>query len=400
MVGAGPHGLAVVSHLLAAQPTLRESIAVLDPSGVWLQRWQAQFARLEIDVLRSPIVHHPDVGPGALAQYVGDERLPRSGLPYDPPLTSTFETFCTRLIDRLDIEHLPSAAQVRSLECRDRIEVGCDTVSLRARHVVWTGNTAAKVVPDAFADLVSTTGRTVHGDHVDLREVGSLVGEHVIVVGGGLTAGHLAMAATARGATVTLLTRRPIVERDFDVEPGWLGPRFLDGYWRIGSPRRRLDTARSARGGGSMPGWMCRRLHAATEARRLEHLIGEVEQATDTGQALEVVAAGRAIVADRCWLATGTRPDARVDGALAGLVSEHVDGVPIVDRELRVGDTGLFVTGRLATIELGPAAGNLWGARMAARRIGRAITGLDLDLDEAAAIPPPPLASTSKGNRP
>jgi len=49
----------------------------------------------------------------------------------------------------------------------------------------------------------------------------------------------------------------------------------------------------------------------------------------------------------------------------------------------------VFVTGRLATTELGPAAGNLWGARMAARAISRAITSVDLDADAMAVIEPP-----------
>ena len=195
---------------------------------------------------------------------------------------------------------------------------------------------------------------------------------------------------------MTLLTRRPIVERDFDVDPGWLGPRFLDDFWRLRSAHRRLETARSARGGGSMPRWMCRRLRSAIDAGQLTHAVGEVEHAAIIGEAVEVSVAGRVVSADRGWLATGTRTDATADDALAALVDQHIDGVPIVDCDLRVGDLGLFVTGRLATIELGPAAGNLWGARMAARRIGRAITGIDLDTDEAAAIPPPPLAVASQ----
>ncbi len=41
----------------------------------------------------------------------------------------------------------------------------------------------------------------------------------------------------------------------------------------------------------------------------------------------------------------------------------------------------MYLTGRLAAIELGPAAGNLWGARVAALRITRALTGFDLRND-------------------
>ena len=57
------------------------------------------------------------------------------------------------------------------------------------------------------------------------------------------------------------------------------------------------------------------------------------------------------------------------------------DGLPLVDQSLRLGPHPIFVMGRSATFALGPAAGNLWGARHAARRITTAITGIDLGPD-------------------
>lgn len=389
VVGAGPNGLAVVAHLLASKPSLGDRIAVIDPSGEWLLTWRTHFARLEIDVLRSPIVHHPDIDPGALARYVTDERLPRSGLPYDPPVTANFDSFCTGVIDRFDLHGLPTAARVCAITPGDPITLTTDEGEIRARHVIWTGNTARPTVPAAFDGLLAGDGVVEHGHHVDLRTISSLAGLHVVVIGGGLTAGHLAVAATARGATVTLVTRRPIVERDFDVEPGWLGPRHLADFALLDDPQRRLDAALAGRGGGSMPGWMRSRLRAEIDAGRLRHVVGDVERAARHGDQVDVQVDGRAMSADRCWLATGTRPDVRADDALASVVDRHLDGIPVTDHDLRVGDIDLFVSGRLAMIELGPAAGNLWGARTAARRIGRALTGIDLDADAAAAIVPP-----------
>jgi hypothetical protein len=38
---------------------------------------------------------------------------------------------------------------------------------------------------------------------------------------------------------------------------------------------------------------------------------------------------------------------------------------------------------------IGPAAGNLWGGRIAARRITRSITGIDLGCDAIVRIPVP-----------
>ncbi len=387
VVGGGPHGLAVVAHLVAAKPSLRERIVVVDPSGRWLRAWHEQFARLEIGVLRSPIVHHPDVHPAALARFVDDGDLARSKLPYDPPLTPVFASFCSDVIERFGLGDLVVEGRVTGLVAGDPMVVTTPRATIRARHVVWTGNTAARIVPGPFAPL--SAGESVqHAADVDLRAIGSLVGEHVIVVGGGLTAGHLAVGAVQRRARVTLVTRRPIVERDFDVEPGWLGPRYLNGFWRHEDPRRRLDIARAARGGGSMPGWMCRRLRAEIDGGRIEHIVGPVEACRFDDGVGEVHVAGRSLAADRCWLATGTRPDVHVDAALAGLVEQHIDGFPVVDRHLRVGSAPLHVMGRLAMMEIGPAAGNLWGARTAARRITWALMGIDLDTDAVAEVRP------------
>jgi hypothetical protein len=96
------------------------------------------------------------------------------------------------------------------------------------------------------------------------------------------------------------------------------------------------------------------------------------------------------LAADRVWLATGTTPDIRISRCLAGLVSDvpTLGGLPITDESLRLGPHPVHVMGRLATLTLGPAAGNLWGAQRAATRITRALT--DVDLEHESVVPPPP----------
>lgn len=391
MVGAGPHSLSIVAHLLAAEPSLRDRIAVVDPTGRWMRTWHEQFARLEIGVLRSPIVHHPHVDPGALANYVAGKHLPRSGLPYDPPLTRVFASFCSGLIQSLDLDDMVLEGRVSGLTVGDGMTVATTNGAVTARHVVWAANTAVPVVP-AGLEAATDAGAIRHASSIDLRSIGSLDDEHITIVGGGLTAAHLAVAAVDRGAAVTLATRRPITERDFDVEPGWLGPRCLDGYWRLDRPDRRLDTARNARGGGSIPGWMLRRLQSEMQAGRIDHVIGAIDGCSVGTDGVELGIAGSSTPAGQCWLATGTRPDVRADQALAPHVDAHLDGIPVVGADLRVGAGPLYVTGRLATMELGPAAGNLWGARMASRRITNALTGRELDDDAVTEIKPPPVS--------
>ena len=131
-----------------------------------------------------------------------------------------------------------------------------------------------------------------------------------------------------------------------------------------------------------MPQWMHDRIHDAesTGAISLHH--ADVTSATTNGGRCGLeLSDGTTIETDRLWLATGTRPDLSAIRFLEPLLPDvvEVDGYPLTDANLRIGAHPIHVMGRLATLVLGPAAGNLWGARHAARRITQAVTGVDLD---------------------
>ena len=392
IIGAGPHGLAVAVHLRRARPDLE--LVVLDPAGGWLAGWQEQFARAEIEALRSPIVHHPAPDPFELTDYVEHHQLPRSGLPYDPPTTEVFSSFCHDLVESTGLERpLPVRAEVARRDGHGLVVV-TDQGEIRADHLVAATNSHRRSIPEwVWALLGTRPGLVVYGGDVDLRSLPDLQAERVVVIGGGLTAAHLACGAVARGAEVQLVTRRPIETRNFDTDPGWLGPRHLSAFDRDDDPMSRLRTAREARGGGTIPPWM---------RNQLDRLIGQGRLVANEGR--EVRAAGiepdgscvlalddqTTLVGDRVWLATGTNPDIGMSRCLADLAADApaIDGLPITDESLRLGPHPVHVMGRLATLALGPAAGNLWGAQRAATRITRSITGVDLEHESIVPVPP------------
>ena len=175
---------------------------------------------------------------------------------------------------------------------RHGYRVTTSSSSFHARQVVW-----AEILPNRLFQnrLLSHSVQPLSSIPQRLiYEIFRLSMVNIVVVGGGLTAGHLVLGALKRSARVTLVTRRPIVERNFDVEPGWLGPRFLEGFERQRNPERRLHMVLSARGGGSMPGWMCQRLESEIDAGRLAHVVGSIESGShsDTGP-LELCVAGQ-----------------------------------------------------------------------------------------------------------
>ena len=69
VIGAGPHALTLIAHILKKRNNLRDKLLAFDPSGKWLTQWRRQFAALEIGHLRSPAVHNPDPNPYELQRF-------------------------------------------------------------------------------------------------------------------------------------------------------------------------------------------------------------------------------------------------------------------------------------------------------------------------------------------
>lgn len=387
-------------YLRRANPELR--VLVVDPTGTWMQGWNEQFARAEIESLRSPIVHHPAPDPLELSDYIDGQSLRRSNLPYDLPLAEVFSQFCADLAATSGLE-APLAASTKAITRAGRsVVVETDEHQITAHHVVVAANPHQRVIPDwVWPVLGERAGFVSWGGDVDLRSLVDMVGERVVIVGGGLTAAHLAAGAAARGATVHMVTRRPVETRSFDTDPGWLGPLQLDGFCRIDDPARRLVECRAARGGGTVPGWMRSRLDSHVEDGSLvAHEGCEVTNVElgPTGAAVVTLSDEAVIDADHLWLATGTV--ARIDAlrCLSDLAQDVpiIDGLPVTNEALQLGPHPVHVMGRLATLTMGPAAGNLWGAQRAANRITRHITGVDLEEKYIGAMPSPPPISRSE----
>ncbi len=245
IVGAGPHALTLVTHLLQKKKSMRGRFRVFDPSGTWMNRWHHQFAAFEIPHLRSPAVHQPDPNPHALRTFAAP-RPDELFAPYDLPGTQLFRDFCQETIRRWQLEDCVYPAQVVRVE---PIIVGvaspaenrgrsrfCLYLSngqtIIARRVVIANGGAVPNIPDWVGQIPSgyPQNRLLHSHQVDLRGL-HLQGERLLIVGGGLTSGHLALGAIERGAQVLLMSRRNVYDKLFDADPGWIGPKYLKGFW-------------------------------------------------------------------------------------------------------------------------------------------------------------------------
>lgn len=373
-MGAGPQGLTAAVYLARAgvQP---HDMVVVDPSGEWLHEWHRWFAHLGITHLRSAGVHHPDPDPYAVMKWAREmqrsaELFERYGLPG----TRLFADFCTQVIEECAVADIVWADEVVGATAHGVLHLA-GGAELRAEHVVWATNPSVR--PQVWPEMCTPGLKVAEWDVVDV----DAAGEAVAVVGGGLTAAHLVERAVERGRQVWWLTRRPIETRDFDTDPGWLGPLNMSGFDQLENPHDRMSAVLAARGGGTVPSWMMRRLSGAEAAGSVVCRVGQISLGHDSDGGSVVCVDDEPLAVDEVWRAAGDRPEVMASAALgdlcAALEVPVVMGRPVLDSSLRLPGSVVQVMGRLAQVRLGPAAGNLAGARRGAEKVVADVVGID-----------------------
>ncbi|MEM7064875.1 MAG: FAD/NAD(P)-binding protein [Cyanobacteria bacterium P01_B01_bin.77] len=386
IVGAGPQALTLVTHLLQKKKSMRHRFVVLDPAGTWLRQWQHQFAAYEIPHLRSPAVHHPDPNPHALRTFA-ERRFTELHVPYDLPGTQLFQDFCQELIRRWQLQERVVPAQVEQIEPirqqrqqRFRLTLA-DGQTLMAKRVVLATSGGTPQWPDWTQSLSPYPDeRLQHAQQVDLRGL-QLAGERVLIVGSGLTSGHLALGATTRGAQVMMMARRSFYEKLFDANPGWLGPKYLKGFHAETCWQTRWQMIQEARNGGSLtPSVLTLLRRRARDGQLSFYEQCEVKSATWTGEHWQVTCTHSQthdciahLPVDRIWLATGTQLDVNQWPLLSAVRSHYplktIHGLPLLDQHLRWSGCNLFIMGGAAALQVGPVARNLFGGKLACDRI-------------------------------
>uniref|UniRef100_B8HT58 FAD-dependent urate hydroxylase HpyO/Asp monooxygenase CreE-like FAD/NAD(P)-binding domain-containing protein n=1 Tax=Cyanothece sp. (strain PCC 7425 / ATCC 29141) TaxID=395961 RepID=B8HT58_CYAP4 len=387
IIGAGPQALTLVTHLLQKKKAMAERLLVFDPSGTWIDHWQQQFARLEIPHLRSPAVHHPDPNAFALRRFA-ESRPEELVPPYDLPGTRLFADFCQEVVQRWQLQNRVVKATVTKLTPltagpRSGFQLQLsDGREIRAHRVVLATGGGRRQLPQWVEQIPPgyPPDRLCHSTQIDLRGL-HLRGERILILGGGLTSGHLAVGAIERGAAVVLMSRRQLYEKLFDADPGWLGPKYLKGFWAEPDWCKRVEMISTARNGGSMTPAMLTRLRRLSHRGQLTFYERcQVAQAAWDGQSWQIrcSTAGQHDCLqnqrlDRIWLATGSYLDA-AEEPLLSQVGQYfspivVNGLPVLDEYLRWPGCELFIMGGLAALQVGPTARNLSGAIQASNRI-------------------------------
>ncbi len=231
-----------------------------------------------------------------------------------------------------------------------------------AESLDWAGGDVWHVFDDDF-DLAAVDDEAVVG-----------------IVGLGISAVQLAICLSEReNGGVEIIAPHEVRTAMFDSDPCWLGPRCQVGLRRFDSYVRRRKEIDRARRVGTVPRTLVRQLTELIESGEVRTEIGSVESAgLDESGSMEIrTAKQKTIEVDNLILEAPRADRSWLTGAIARHNLETAPcGFPIVDDNL-CWDHGLYVSGSLAELELGPASRNIAGARMTARRLkkNREITG-------------------------
>ena len=400
IIGAGVQALTLTTHLLQKSAKHYRKFLVFDPSQTWLSQWQQQFAAQQIPSLRSPAVHHPDPNPHQLRTFA-ENRQNELFPPYDRPGTKLFNDFCDEVIRRWKLADQVYPAKVIQIlpiqrASRSRFQLVFDTgETIIARKVVLATGSGKVQLPDWVEKITSDypSDRLCHSQQVNLNNVQSsaelqvprplnqlkLTGERILIVGGGLTSGHLAKGALNLGATVTLMTRKQLQSKIFDADPGWLGPKYLKDFHAETDWYERYQQIQQARNGGSItPEMMLQLSQASHEGKVRINECCQVRDAQWQNNLWQIHCHDRSRHQfNRIWLATGTKFNVAEHPLLKDVLetypTEIVNGLPVLDEHLRLPKSNFFIMGGLAALQIGPVARNIGGGKMACQRIVPAI---------------------------
>lgn len=382
IVGGGVHGT-YLSHVLTGRAGWpRDRVRVLDPHATPLVRWDQMTTNVGMDFMRSSLVHHLDLDPYALKRFAKTpegEPLARFAPPYKRPSYTFFQHHTRSVVRQHQLEALRIQGRARGLQrTSGGWQIETDEGTLEARRVLLALGLSEQLCwPCWTSSLRHTSGPIYHVFDEAFQRDRLPAWRHAVVVGGGVSAAQTALALAERQpGTVTLLARHEARVHPFDSDPGWMGPKNLAAFHRQPCRMQRRTAIDGARHRGSVPPDVWRRLCYTARAGRLAHQFGEVAEALlgDDGLVrLRLDAPSGRLTADLVMLATGfeaQRPGgAWLDAAVETLGLQcSACGYPIVDTALRWAD-GLYATGPLAELEIGPVARNIIGARLAAERL-------------------------------
>lgn len=377
VIGGGIHGCTISTYLIKHGIVRNEKLCIIDPHSEPMARWKRNTERIGMPYLRSPFVHHIDVHPFSLQQFgkISEVHNQFYGV-YKRPSLPLFNEHSDQIISDTNIKKSWYKGIVVNVQ---RGKAGWE-ITTEKGNVIQSKNMVIAIsvneqllIPDWAKELASHSPNRVH--HIfddklmDLKEMKP----PIAIIGGGITAAHLAIRMSKEfPGEVTLIKRHPFRIHDFDSDPGWLGLKRQGPYRKVKDYSIRREQIKEARLKGSVPKDVLHKVRRLESEEKLHVVDGEVNSFAMEQGYLTLGVGAMSFQVQHVILATGfspTRPGKWVEQLIQeeSLRCAHC-GYPIVNKHLQW-CPHLYVMGPLAELEIGPIARNISGARQAAERI-------------------------------
>jgi hypothetical protein len=401
----------------------RKSVCVIDPHSEWMEGWKEKFRALDIDFLRSPALAHPNAfDKNALLAYAiennREDELIESGCSdqksllrlgetqiglWKLPSTKLFLDFCDDLSTRLSYDFIQGTVKDLSKvflsdnshpEEEECFQVTLnDGIIVKATSVILAmGTVGENIVPPGLAEV--PTIFKYQWTEMDRIPTGA---ETVLVVGGGLSAVQAAHRALRQNKRVVLCSRRPLVERHFDLHFDWFDRRTstkcMADFYHL-SVQERLRLLKESRDGGSVPPIYMNDIRKWERSGMLKVVVGDaqydrsidvamlpaaggVSTSSTNSSSVQVWIQGEPQIFDAIVLACGVQPDC-ARSALINNITEKwpidiIGGFPSITEDLKWTTDNLFVVGGMGSLNIGPDAGNLMGMKRAAQVVANSL---------------------------
>lgn len=381
IIGGGIHGISIALQLLREKPTAAKHLAIVDKYPQPLTAWRQKTERQGMTFLRSPAVHHTTPDPLGIVDYAErHNRTDELAPPYSQPSTSLFWDYCNDTRAELTKHHIYYQFEVSKLRWDKRTGrypfriISTNNEGFRSSCVILAiGADDCVYVPPEYTEWqCQFPDRIIHASEfpVDCKEVLDEKGK-IVIVGGGLTAGTLAKSLSERGHHVILIMRNKVKIEQFDFPPIWLGPKALTEFTNETDFQRRYQIIQENRGEGSITP----EIMDVLEKNQNVEIYPETYICNIAAAHHLQVETTRSMISDvsRIILATGYRFNLRRYRFLNELIEQHtiplICGLPKLDPDLQFHPIeNLFGTGTMAQLQIGPAAGNIAGARLSYER--------------------------------
>ncbi len=379
IVGGGVHGCFMANMLLRNRIADKKQIRIIDPNSDPLANWKRNAANIGMKYLRSPLVHHLEIEAFSLKHFAQnvESSKPLFISPNDRPALSLFNDHSDSLLSRTGFSDIYIQGLVSDIQKTEHgYSVSTDSGIIRSRNVILAmGQSNRAEWPSWAAEAKSERVRISHVFDPDYSPESIPEKGTVVVIGGGMSGVQTALSLKNGERNIILLTAYPLRQANFDSDPGWMGPKYLNGYQRVGCYVKRRRIISKARNKGTITHELQAALNAAVKRKQITIVHDTVVSCTKMLEDLVLLNLKNAdsLGANCIVLATGfgeSLPGGRLTHELASRygLEKAPCGFPITDEFLQW-DDGLFVTGALAELEIGPVSRNISGARLAAERI-------------------------------